>query len=59
MATHCNTTCAICVTAHNGINGRYCDILGRYVEYDKEPPCRTTQQQYESARQRMINQNNK
>lgn len=39
MTTRTNPTCQKCKKAHNGINGRYCDELHRYVEYDKFPPC--------------------
>lgn len=35
----CNETCAVCASAHNSINGRYCHLLQRYVEYAKVPPC--------------------
>ena len=31
--------CHRCPLAHNGINGRYCEALKRYVEHDKVPPC--------------------
>lgn len=31
--------CAACPQAHNSINGRYCRIIKRYVEYDRVPPC--------------------
>ncbi|MBR3626783.1 MAG: hypothetical protein IKN48_10705 [Bacteroidaceae bacterium] len=37
----CNDTCAVCASAHNSINGRYCQLLKRYVEYAKVPPCTT------------------
>lgn len=34
-----NPRCAACPTAHDGINGRYCHVLKRYVEHDPEPRC--------------------
>lgn len=34
-----NPFCSSCPTAHNGINGRYCHIIRRFVEYDITPPC--------------------
>lgn len=37
--TKTNKYCAACAKAYNGINGRYCNLLHRYVEYDKEPAC--------------------
>lgn len=39
MATKSNPYCATCPKAHNSINGRYCNVLRRYVEYAKEPAC--------------------
>lgn len=40
MKSNTNTTCAVCDRAHNGLNGRYCDVLKRYVEYEKSPICK-------------------
>ncbi len=37
--TKTNLICAHCDKAHNGLNGRYCRLLKRYVEYEKYPPC--------------------
>ena len=37
--TRTNNYCAICANAHNALNGRYCNVLRRYVEYAKVPPC--------------------
>lgn len=31
--------CKICSEAHNGLNGRYCLRLKRYVEHSAAPPC--------------------
>lgn len=31
--------CDQCQSAHNALNGRYCDYLGCYVEYDINPKC--------------------
>lgn len=39
MKHSANPHCANCGAAHNGINGRYCPVLRRYVEHDKEPKC--------------------
>lgn len=39
MNNPANSLCATCPAAHNGINGRYCHRLSRYVEHDKEPKC--------------------
>lgn len=38
-ATKANLICAHCDKAINGLNGRYCCLLKRYVEYEKYPPC--------------------
>lgn len=40
-----NLPCRQCPNAHNGINGRYCNVFNKYVEYDKSPICITKQQQ--------------
>lgn len=37
--TNTNPTCAQCQDAHNGVSGRYCKLLKRYVEYAPEPIC--------------------
>lgn len=34
-----NPVCQSCPLAHNGINGRYCKKLSRYVEHNAQPPC--------------------
>lgn len=34
-----NARCAKCRDAHEGINGRYCNILKIYVEYAEKPKC--------------------
>lgn len=39
MKTKTNQYCADCPRAHNGLNGRYCEQLERYVEFDKWPAC--------------------
>lgn len=31
--------CALCPTAHNGINGRYCEIMRIYVTHSPGKPC--------------------
>lgn len=33
--------CADCQYALNALNGRYCAMLNRYVEYATTPPCST------------------
>lgn len=33
--------CADCRHALNALNGRYCAMLNRYVEYATTPPCST------------------
>ncbi len=43
---YANQWCAVCKEAYNGVNGRYCRKLGRYVEYDREPKC---QEDYDKA----------
>lgn len=32
--------CIECKKSHHGINGLFCNILKRYVEYEREPKCR-------------------
>jgi hypothetical protein len=39
MANGTNEQCAQCELAYNGINGRYCKILRRYVEHAPAPLC--------------------
>lgn len=31
--------CKSCANAHNGINGRYCKLFNKYVEYIHSPIC--------------------
>ena len=38
--THCNPQCLACHNARNSINGRYCEVLRRFVEHDKSPKCK-------------------
>jgi hypothetical protein len=40
MASHVNPTCAKCPKAYEQLNGRYCTVLKRIVEYDKQPLCK-------------------
>lgn len=42
MATKTNPICAKCAKAYEQLNGRYCTLLKRNVEYDKKPTCKTT-----------------
>lgn len=35
----CPVRCKNCEHGHNCINGRYCDILKKYVEYDYKIIC--------------------
>lgn len=37
-----NDKCRNCNDAHNGINGRHCNKLDRYVDYNITPPCEKT-----------------
>lgn len=37
--TACPAACAACPEAHNGINGRWCGRVRRYVEHDAKEPC--------------------
>ncbi len=39
MQTRTNGCCRACPLAHNGLNGRYCNRVGLYVEHASEPPC--------------------
>lgn len=41
MASHTNPICAKCAKSYEQLNGRFCTLLNRRVEYDKEPPCKT------------------
>lgn len=34
-----NVVCKTCSDAHNGINGRYCEVLKRYVEHIELQAC--------------------
>lgn len=36
--TRCKT-CSECPNAHNGLNGRFCNKVGVYVEYNTTPIC--------------------
>jgi hypothetical protein len=36
-----NFTCSKCEKATNSINGRYCRVLKRYVQYARKPICET------------------
>ena len=40
MSTKTNEICAQCLKAYNGLNGRFCNELGCYVEWDSEPKCK-------------------
>ncbi len=42
-----NQYCSSCQRSHNGLNGRYCNYVKRYVEYAKTPPCSWQNQQTE------------
>lgn len=44
MATHTNPICCKCNKAYERLNGRFCKVLNRYVEYDKEPSCKPNKQ---------------
>ena len=37
-----NDECMVCVNAFNGINGRFCHKLRRYVKHEPTPPCHPT-----------------
>lgn len=32
--------CLECPMSHEGINGRFCNIIKMYVEHNTTPPCR-------------------
>lgn len=32
--------CLQCTMAHEGINGRYCNVIKMYVEHVAAPPCK-------------------
>ena len=34
-----NIACKTCADAHNGINGRYCEVLKMYVEHREMKAC--------------------
>jgi len=40
MTNNTNKICAACTKAHNGVNGRFCNVLKCYVEYSKKPQCK-------------------
>ena len=40
MSSHTNPECAVCKEAFNGLNGRYCNRLKKYVEYAAQPLCK-------------------
>lgn len=40
MGKMTNPTCAKCPHAYNQLNGRYCNLLKRNVEYAKVPLCK-------------------
>lgn len=42
MASHVNLICAKCPKSYEQLNGRYCTVLKRIVEYDKQPACQTS-----------------
>lgn len=39
MSTEQTPDCRRCTNAHNGVNGRYCKPLRRYVEHSPRPLC--------------------
>ena len=39
--------CSSCPNAHNGINGRYCNMFKKYVEYMQSPICINKKNNYE------------
>lgn len=39
MAMHCNEEFEACVNSAHCINGIYCYVLRRYVQYETTPPC--------------------
>lgn len=49
----CNSICANCTRAHNGLNGRFCFELGVYVEHRHQPQCGRDSKQVESLKQEM------
>lgn len=40
-----SSVCDKCEQAHNGLNGRYCNKLKRYVEHSKTKQCETKEEQ--------------
>ena len=45
MASHTNPICAQCAKAYDRLNGRYCTLLDKSVEYDKKPACQSSKNQ--------------
>lgn len=43
MRRHAPTECLQCKRAHNGINGRYCELFSMYVEQRETPFCEIIQ----------------
>lgn len=41
MSNQTNPQCATCEKAYNGLNGRFCNVLKKYVEYAAKPLCNT------------------
>ena len=41
MSSHTNPICARCAKAYEQLNGRYCTLIKRNVEYDKTPACQS------------------
>lgn len=39
MSSRPHPQCALCEQAYKGINGRYCNVLKKYVEYAATPQC--------------------
>lgn len=36
-----NKTCEVCKHIRNCLNGKYCTLVGKYVEYQNVPICET------------------
>ena len=47
-----NIICEECILAYNGLNGRYCSKLQKYVTYYEEPPCLTIKDKEDEINQR-------
>lgn len=41
MKSKTNPICGKCSKSYESLNGRYCTLLKRNVEYDKKPACQT------------------